>query len=255
MSEELRKRQRKNPSYSLRAFARDLGVSASRLSEVLNSKVGLSDSRAAAIADRLQLPEDDKAFFIDLVQSEHARSPITKKMALSRVKARLLDKNTILDKHFSLISDWHNLAVLELLEMQGIEHTYEGIARQLGITLSEAQLTIDRLKHVGLVKEDHGQWKVSETESTTSVDVPSDAIQSFHAQMLNRAIRALKKDPVERRDFSSVVFTLNSTQLEYAKSRISEFRRILSRELSEMDGKDKLYSLSIQLFELKGDEE
>ena len=252
--EELRKRQRKNPAYSLRAFARDIGVSASRLSEVLNSKVGLSDSRATIVADRLGLKGQDKAFFIDLVQAEHARSKLAKKAASERVEAHRMDTKKISDEDFHLISDWQNLAALELLDIPETPHTFAAVAERLRISVGEAEATIARLIKVGLLEEQNGRWIPSDSNSTTTADIPSAAIQNYHRQMLGRANRSLETDPVEVRDLSSVVFSLDSKQLSYAKERIREFRRILSQELAAMPAKDKVYSLSIQLFELKGDE-
>ncbi|MBO9666790.1 MAG: DUF4423 domain-containing protein [Bdellovibrio sp.] len=85
---ELERRQKRNPSYSLRAFARDLEMPSSRLSEILNRKMGLSEARAMALAEKLNLEASEKEFFIDLALSEHARSAVMKDMALRRVKAR-----------------------------------------------------------------------------------------------------------------------------------------------------------------------
>lgn len=88
MLRELERRQRKNPSYSLRAFARDLEVPSSRLSEILNRKMGLSETRAVALADKLNLSSSEREFFIDLALAEHARSAVIKEMAQRRVQTR-----------------------------------------------------------------------------------------------------------------------------------------------------------------------
>ena len=52
---EFSKRKLRNETYSLRAFARDLGVSASRLSEILSGKLGISEKTAETIASKLRL--------------------------------------------------------------------------------------------------------------------------------------------------------------------------------------------------------
>ena len=88
MLRELERRQRKNPSYSLRAFARDLEVPSSRLSEILNRKMGLSETRAVALADKLNLSSSEREFFIDLALAEHARSAVIKEMAQRRIQTR-----------------------------------------------------------------------------------------------------------------------------------------------------------------------
>ena len=53
LKSELASRTNQNPNYSLRAFARDLDLAPSRLSEVLNGKQGLSTQAAEKIAKTL----------------------------------------------------------------------------------------------------------------------------------------------------------------------------------------------------------
>ena len=72
LKDELLRRIRQNPRYSLRAFARDLRLSPSRLSEVLSGKQGLSRQAAKAITERLGWRGSEAERFIDLVESQHA---------------------------------------------------------------------------------------------------------------------------------------------------------------------------------------
>ena len=50
LKQVLQKRAGNNPSYSQRAFARDLGISPSTLSEVLKGRYGLSEKKSREIA-------------------------------------------------------------------------------------------------------------------------------------------------------------------------------------------------------------
>ncbi len=50
---EFERRLKRNPRYSLRAFARQIGLQPARLSYVLSGKHGLSRDAAALIASRL----------------------------------------------------------------------------------------------------------------------------------------------------------------------------------------------------------
>jgi plasmid maintenance system antidote protein VapI len=108
---ELERRQKKNPSYSLRAFARDLEMPSSRLSEILNRKMGLSEARAINLAERLNLSQPEKEYFIDLALSEHARSAVMKEMALRRVKARTELMSTIETRDLSGLSEGAHIAI------------------------------------------------------------------------------------------------------------------------------------------------
>ena len=51
--DELTRRKNKNPSYSLRAYARDLGISSTSLSDVLSAKRNLSRKNALKVAEKL----------------------------------------------------------------------------------------------------------------------------------------------------------------------------------------------------------
>jgi len=71
---ELERRCKQNPRYSLNAFARDLGLAPSRLSEVFSEKQGLSREVATRISEKIGLNQDETETFCDLVEMEHARS-------------------------------------------------------------------------------------------------------------------------------------------------------------------------------------
>lgn len=250
--DELYRRQKKNPAYSSRAFARDIGVNSSRLSEILSGKVGLSETRAISISERLQMNEEVKALFIDLVISEDARSAITREAAKSRIEARMLHLQELEDKEFSLISNWYYLAILELIQLEGLDHSITSFAAKLSLPEEKVQEGVERLIRLGHIKVENDRWLPSEPDSTTTTEVASESIRSYHRQILEKASTALE-NPVEKRDFSSMIFSLNSEQLNYAKERLQDFRRTLVKELESMPGKDSVYCLSFQLFEASGD--
>lgn len=72
--QELQARKERNQRYSLRAFARDLGISASRLTSVLKGTYGLSPEAATLIAPKLEVDLEQQALFISLVAKHHGRS-------------------------------------------------------------------------------------------------------------------------------------------------------------------------------------
>jgi len=247
--DELQRRQKKNQAYSSRAFARDIGMNSSRLSEVLSGKVGLSEERAVAIAERLQMDEETKSLFVDLVISEDARSLVTRAAAQARIDARMLNLQQLEDKDFSLISDWHYLAILEMLNLDGVSHTILGFAEKLGMSEAQVQEGIERLTRLGYLKFEDAKWIATEPDTTTTTDVPSDSIRAFHRQILEKATAALDSS-LDKKDFSSIIFSLNTEQMSYARERLQEFRRNLVKELEGMPGKNSVYCLSLQLFEV-----
>lgn len=74
LQQTLQSKQKKNSRYSLRAFARDLRVSPSFLSEVLNGKYGISRQLARQIAERLGFDAKESAHFCELADLEVTES-------------------------------------------------------------------------------------------------------------------------------------------------------------------------------------
>ena len=98
LADELVERKQRNQAYSLRAFARDLGVSASCLSDVLHEKRQLSKKHTHSIAKKLCLSPNE------------AR-------ALREKKEKILSSPhylTLEEDVFHLVADWYYFAILNL---------------------------------------------------------------------------------------------------------------------------------------------
>ena len=81
LQSELEERVKRNPSYSLRAFAQAIGLTPPHLSAILSGRKGLSGNSASKIADALGWLGEEKDEFIDLVNAQHARKTSTRSIA------------------------------------------------------------------------------------------------------------------------------------------------------------------------------
>ena len=70
LKDELERRASKNPSYSLRAFARDLGLTNSHLSMTLSGRKRISVDTAEQIAGRLNLETDAAEYLVLMAQRQ-----------------------------------------------------------------------------------------------------------------------------------------------------------------------------------------
>jgi plasmid maintenance system antidote protein VapI len=75
----------RDPPYSQSAFARDLGLGAPQLNEVLRGKKGLSRRAAHRVAAALGFSEEEQRRFCDLVDREHGRSLDARRGASERL--------------------------------------------------------------------------------------------------------------------------------------------------------------------------
>lgn len=79
-------RRSRNASYSMRAFARDLGMSPSQLSLILNRKRGVSTAKAQELVSLLGLRGTDADLFRTLV-STGARSRFERQRSADRLQS------------------------------------------------------------------------------------------------------------------------------------------------------------------------
>lgn len=252
LREQMEARCERNPKYSLRAFARQLGIPASRISEVLSQKQGLSPDWGAKIADRLGFSAAEKTHFCDLIESEHGRSKIKRKMAKIRVAQMMAqNQNSLTLDAFRVISDWYHFAILELVEQRDFRDNPIWIGKRLGIHSEVAKAAVERLLRLEqLERTKDGKLRPTDTVTSTPDGIPSEAIRKFHSQVLEKAQTALRAQKVEERDFSSAVMSLDKRKIPEAKKLIKDFRRRFWAEVGTNGEKDSVYCLSVQFFRL-----
>lgn len=250
-------RRVRNPNYSLRAFARDLGIAPPKLSEILRGKCGLSESSATKMALELSLSETESKIFINQVIVKHARKKSEReaaKIILDSLEAQHLFNEITLDT-FKIISDWQHFAILELTEIKSFQSNSSWIARRLKISEELAGESLRRLFSLGLLSENSkGEWIQTEAILATPSGIPSSEIKNHHRNILAKAEAALFL-AVEERDFSSVTLAVPESMVDEIKKDIKEFRRKLAKKINEASDKDRVYCLSTQFFPLDNKED
>lgn len=228
---ELDKRMKRNPSFSLRAFAKFLEISPTTLSQVISNKRNLSMKTGSDILQRLGF------------------SPNEQLNLIANFESNIIDiKNTqISEDKFQLISDWFYLAILSLGELPNTKADPRWIAKRLNITQAMANTALQRLERLNIIKIKNGSFKQIHPPFKTSDDIPSAAIRSYHTNILNLAIEKLETVDVKNREYSSVTMAINSKNLSRAKEMTRKYKKEMSK-LLETGKVDKVYHLAIQLF-------
>jgi uncharacterized protein (TIGR02147 family) len=234
--QELTKRQTRNSAYSIRAFARDLGVGVTSLSDVLAGKRSLSKTNVEKVMERLLI------------------SPIEKEQVWAHYKENAsrteIDDRTLLDEDtFRLIADWHYLAILNLAKLKENSVKPSWVAERLNISVEEADAALERLFRLQLIKKVRNRMERTVKPLTTSNEIPSAAIRKHHSQNLRLAEESMHRDPVPRREFGSITMAVNPEKLPQAKELLLKTRKKIAGLLEEGD-LSEVYTLSFQLFPL-----
>ncbi len=246
---ELERRCRHNARYSLRAFARDLDMYPSRLSEVINGKKGLSTASAQEVARCLNWSESEKSFFVTLVEAESSRHPKVRAKAKSRLRnyKKTVATELIPSGHFEILGDWVHLAMLELLKLPNMKSSAKWMAARLGLTPIRVELALSRLIRLGYIEEREGRYHDASADLTTP-EIPSQAIRDYHHQILKKADETLETCALEEREYAALTMAIDSSRLPEAKKELQRFRRKFASDLEKSGAPDRVYCLALQLF-------
>ena len=256
LEKEFLKRQKNNPLYSLRAFARDLELAPSHLSGILKGKLGLSNPAADRIGKALGFSFREIDHFKNLVASKHARSRSMRKLArgLIREKCKKNDTETLSVAQFQFISEWHHLAILELFYLKKFIFDERWMAIKLGLLPATITLALERLNRLKIIQKKNNVWKPSTDWLEVIGNVSSAAIQEFHRQIQQKSIGSIKKDSIDVRDMRCTIMAIRKEKIKEAKSLLEKFHSDLNQMMSEGDQvkyeKDEVYCLHTSFFPL-----
>lgn len=248
-------RSSKNPRYSLRAFARDIGLSPSRLSEVMHGKQNLSRRSAFRIAGNIGFRDPEKAYFCSLVAAQESSSPTLKNKALAELQVlrSRLTGYLLKDDIYKLIADWQHAALIAYHAICNKFDQPEKIAHYLGTSPEIIHTALTRLVRLGILKKSGKTYELLDTFFQTAHEYPSAAVKKSHLQLLELAQRAVTKQRFEERSLDSLVLAVKKEDLDDAKKTIRAFVQDFDRRFSVAQDADAVYCLGVQLFALGRD--
>ncbi len=132
--EEFIKAQAKNPSYSMRAYSKRIGVSQAAISEVLAGKRPLTKKTAQKILWGLDKSPNEISQLVETSEQPNVQ------------KFKSLDMDT-----FHLISEWHYFAILSLTETKDFKSSPAWVAERLGLSKKVAEEALERLLRLGML--------------------------------------------------------------------------------------------------------
>ncbi len=243
---ELRRARR--PSYSMRAFARDLSISPSSLNDFLQSRVGMSEERIENLSTKLNWSFKRKEHFRDLILARFDRDPGVRQSAQMRAKARTKDGayRYSLDA-FKCISDWYHLAIIELCLLKDAVDS-RVISRDLNISSSTASAAVKRLLRLELLKETAQGLKPDQSTNYFGDDGPSAAIKTFQSQILELAQKALEENESIHHDSQSFIYSVPSNQVEKLLADIRKSVLDTLNRYAHEPGGDCIQAVTIQSF-------
>ena len=235
LDRELTQRNSLNPNYSLRAFARDLGVDSSFLSKLLNGKRSMTARTILTLAPRLSLTDEQVQSFLQGASGRRRRFSLSEESTLPIVPFGPVHEKL----------DWTHLALLAMFDMEGFRADLPLIARRLNITEEAAKSLLQELTEMDFVEQsEEGIRPKSDTHYTMSSRQQPRAMY-IKSQIFSQAALSAA---AEQTGHSAMTLAISESRIEEANERIKKFRRELAEFMHGDGGRDCVYHLAISLF-------
>lgn len=235
---ELARRCAANLQYSLRAFARDLGVNHATLSQVLRGERPLTTRSIVELGTALRLPDD-------VVQTHCANEPLS--VSGSREGAAMLARIAA-----EVISEWHHFALLELTHLESFKPDVRWISQVLNISTDEVAGALSRLLRLRLLELHGDRWvDVSGDTIAHADDFTQAAIERLFEQVRQMTAASIAKPERLHRSHGVTTLAADSKKLPEAIAAIERFRAELGALLSS-DTPDVLVQFETHLFPFTG---
>jgi len=256
--------QVKNPSFSMRAWAKQLGMNhVAMLSMVLNRKRKLLPNLSSKISNQFRTSgrfTETEARYFDMLVLFHNASTMDEKNfyegILSSLKPDQSFSTLELDK-LNIIADWYHAAILEMTSLKNFKSDPQWISLKLGSSVNKDQVRagIERLLRLGLLERNaKGVLKKTTVFLATPTDIPNQSLKKYHSDVILKGVSAIETQSVEKRDITSITFSMDLQKMPEAKKMIRDFRRKLLKFLGTAEG-DSVYQMNIQLFDLLDEED
>lgn len=230
-----------NSSYSIRAFARDLGVSHTLLVLVFKGERKITEKFCRKVLSLGRISKEAKEILSLGIKIELSEEEKIQKLSLNQA---------------AMMSDWIHYAILSLLSIEGFCWEPDWIAERLGISKSKAQVCMKRIDELDLIERTpEGKYIQKSQRVVVDNQQAFDAGKKFNMGMLKKAKESMDRCEFEHRSVTSTTFTLNPKYLPFAIEEIKRFRHRLSDQLESMGTQKEVYSLCVQLFPLTQVEE
>lgn len=235
LNQKFKEMKQKNDSFSLRAFAKKLGVGHATLSNYLIGKRSISAKLAVKIIHALELDLKDQDVLLALFQKDEAGNQYVE-----------IDKLKI-----KAVTEWYYSAISSLSETMDFHSDPGWIAERLGISRKTAETAIEDLITLKILmrKDDGSIVPQSDDYILRSNEITENILRKLWQQHLDKSKEKLASEELSKMSIVSGVLPMSPESIPEAKKMIVKFLDNLTKFLGVGD-KSEVYLASIQLVPL-----
>ena len=247
----------KNPGFSYLAFAQKAGLNSKGfIFNVIAGKRTLSRSNILGFIQAMKLDKYEADYFENLVAFNQAKNLNERNLffeRLSSIKAAgktAWEPQQVRGDQFEYYSKLHHSVVRSLIDLYGFEGDYEWLVRNVKprITPKQAKKSVELLERLGFIKRKGKGFIVVDKLITSPPEVQSLAVQNFHQQAAELALKAVGEVTRDTRNMSGATLGISKEGYKKICEEINVFRTRMLQIAEDDHNADAVYQLNFQLF-------
>ena len=235
----LRAKER-NPSFSMRAFAKSVGMSVTMVSLVMSGRRPASPGSVKKVILRGKLSSKERLTLVQWLSD--------KSKNVNDTLPQNEEVFTVLSvDHFGVIAAPEHFEILTYLSMRRAKGSLAGIASDLNLEEESVSQVIERLARLRLIRKEKRRYIPTNNALETPKGVASKSIRAYHRAKLDKYIENLEALPVEARDFSCISMVIQSKKIAQFRDDVEVFRRHMFKKYHDTEHGDQVMDLACQI--------
>ena len=231
-------RQSQNPSYSLRAFSRDIGIHHRTVSSILKRGRPLPYEFVAGVLKGISLTDEQQSvFYKTVIADRQTKDPLNHEefQVINPIESQ------------KILEDENHYVFLALIQLKTFQSYLQWIANKMDLSIEKVEDIIERLIDYKLIaRSEDGQLVRTSNRLVTEHHNKSDILQRSHQNILKNTIDDIPVVSHMSRHLSTQYLRLNTNQIEALRLLIEKFQDEVSEQI-ENEHATEVYRLNIQL--------
>jgi uncharacterized protein (TIGR02147 family) len=246
--------RRRDPQFSLRAFASRAGFgSHSYLPALIAGERSLTPESAERLIPALGLNEREADYFRALVKYTQTEAVDEKQRSFQRMNAirRNVRFYKLRKDHYAYLDEWYYPVIRELAVMAPWDCDYGRLAALCDppITTAQARKAVDALLSMGLIEPVEGGFR--QTHAAVTVEGwPAHLVRKARSAYIQLAVRASDTRGPHERHISGATVALDRRTYRRVSRLLDAVYETVLRTAAKLPRAERVYQLNLQLFPL-----
>lgn len=234
LQEELHRRKIKNKSYSLRAFARDLGINKTSLSACMLDMRQLSRGNFEKLLTTIAMNQETRAYLQSVFDDAHAGGTFV----------------TLRPEDAGQMNGWIAFALLDSIPIEGSTDKASWFAARLNLDESAVQHYLDFLLREKYIEHDVISARFQRTVKNLSTPEVYPNDDKYYLESLEQVMDLINFSPATGHNFYSMTLAADSKSRDKIKELAIKFFHDIAA-LETTNPSSHVYKLNLQLIPCK----